>query len=57
VVQRAADDARTGGAETVFLHALDDDWPKELYAKLGFDPIGYVWSFVQPSAASVKSPV
>ena len=28
VVQRAADEARTGGAETVFLHALDDDWPK-----------------------------
>jgi len=56
VVQRAADEARTGGAETVFLHALDDDWPKELYAKIGFDPIGYVWSFVRPSAAS-KSPV
>ena len=57
VVQRAADDARTRSAETVFLHALDDDWPKELYAKLGFDPIGYVWSFVRPSSASVKSPV
>ena len=57
VVQRAADEARQAGAETVFLHALDDDWPKELYAKLGFDPIGYVWSFVRPSAASVKSPV
>jgi GNAT superfamily N-acetyltransferase len=57
VVQRAADAARDGGAETVFLHALDDDWPKALYAKLGFDPIGYVWSFVRPSAASVKSPV
>lgn len=56
VVQRAADEARAGGAELVFLHALDDDWPKELYAKLGFDPIGYVWSFVLPSASSVKSP-
>ena len=57
VVQRAADEARNGGAETVFLHALDDDWPKALYAKLGFDAIGYVWSFVRPSAVSVKSPV
>ena len=57
VVQRAADDARTVGADTVFLHALDDDWPKGLYVKLGFDPIGYVWSFVRPSSASAKSPV
>src|SRR4029078_5679572 len=57
VVQRAADEARQAGAETVFLHALDDGVPKELYAKLGFDPIGYVWSFVRPSAAPVKSPV
>jgi GNAT superfamily N-acetyltransferase len=57
VVQLAADEARSGGAETVFLHALDDDWPKELYAKLGFDPIGYVWSFVRPSSPSMKSPV
>lgn len=57
VVQRAADEARNGGAQTVFLHALDDDWPKELYSKLGFDAIGYVWSFVRPSATSVKSPV
>lgn len=56
VVRRAADEALAGGAELVFLHALDDDWPKELYAKLGFDPIGHVWSFVKPSPSSVKSP-
>lgn len=55
VVLRATDEARAAGAELVFLHALDDDWPKKLYAKLGFDPIGYVWSFVRPSS-SVKSP-
>lgn len=54
VVLRAADEALVGGAGLVFLHALDDDWPKELYAKLGFDPIGHVWSFVRPSS-SVKS--
>ncbi|MGZ8652203.1 MAG: GNAT family N-acetyltransferase [Actinomycetota bacterium] len=58
VVRRAANEAMVGGAALVFLHALDDDWPKELYAKLGFDPIGYVWSFVRPPGASssVKSP-
>jgi GNAT superfamily N-acetyltransferase len=50
VVRRAADEALAGGAELVFLHALDDDWPKELYTKLGFDPIGHVWSFVRPTA-------
>jgi Acetyltransferase (GNAT) family. len=55
VVQLAVDEALVAGAELVFIHALDDDWPKDLYAKLGFDPIGYVWSFVQPSAP-LKSP-
>lgn len=50
VVQLAVDEALAAGAELVFIHALDDDWPKDLYAKLGFDPIGYVWSFVKPTA-------
>ena len=56
VVRHAADQALADGADLVFLHALDDDWPKELYAKLGFDPIGHVWSYVRPSASAVKSP-
>jgi ribosomal protein S18 acetylase RimI-like enzyme len=55
VVQLAAKQASASGADLVFLHALDDDWPKELYARLGFDPIGHVWSFVRPPSA-VKSP-
>lgn len=55
VVQRAVDDAIAGGAKLVFLHALADDWPKELYAKLGFDPIGHMWSFVRPSDPQAKS--
>lgn len=56
VVQHAAAEASASGAGLIFLHALDDDWPKQLYAKLGFDPIGHVWSFVRPSSAAVKSP-
>jgi ribosomal protein S18 acetylase RimI-like enzyme len=58
VVRHAADVAVADGAELVFLHALDDDWPKELYAKLGFDPAGYVWSFVRPpmTSSAAKSP-
>jgi len=33
-------EARRAGAELVFLVADEDDWPKELYTRLGFDPIG-----------------
>jgi RimJ/RimL family protein N-acetyltransferase/predicted GNAT family acetyltransferase len=36
VVQHALDQA-SRSAELVFLQALADDWPRELYAKLGFD--------------------
>jgi ribosomal protein S18 acetylase RimI-like enzyme len=39
IVQRALDDARAT-AQTVFLEALADDWPRELYAKLGFVAAG-----------------
>jgi RimJ/RimL family protein N-acetyltransferase len=39
VVQCATDEARRTN-EVVFLEALADDWPRELYAKLGYDPIG-----------------
>jgi RimJ/RimL family protein N-acetyltransferase/predicted GNAT family acetyltransferase len=39
VVQHAMDDARTTN-EIVYLEALADDWPRELYAKLGFDVVG-----------------
>jgi GNAT superfamily N-acetyltransferase len=56
VVLRAVDEALAAGADLVFLHALDDDWPKALYARLGFDPIGYVWSFVRPPGPLGKSP-
>jgi RimJ/RimL family protein N-acetyltransferase len=39
VVQHALDEARaTHGL--VFLEALEDDWPRDLYAKLGFDIVG-----------------
>lgn len=47
VVLRAVEEARGSGAELVFLHADANDWPKHLYARLGFDPIGHMWSFVR----------
>jgi ribosomal protein S18 acetylase RimI-like enzyme len=40
VVLRAVDEARAGGADLVFLVADAEDWPKELYRRLGFDEIG-----------------
>jgi RimJ/RimL family protein N-acetyltransferase/ribosomal protein S18 acetylase RimI-like enzyme len=39
VVQHALDVARASN-DVVFLEALADDWPHELYAKLGFDVVG-----------------
>jgi hypothetical protein len=46
----AVREAREAGAGLVFLIADDADWPKELYAKLGFDPVGRFWQFTKPSA-------
>jgi GNAT superfamily N-acetyltransferase len=40
VVLRAIEVARDEGAGHVFIVTDDDDWPKELYARLGFDRIG-----------------
>jgi GNAT superfamily N-acetyltransferase len=45
-VSRALDEARNGGHGIVFLIANRDDWPKELYGKLGFDVVGEIWEFV-----------
>lgn len=40
VVLRAVEEARLAGAELVFLVADAEDWPKDLYRRLGFDEIG-----------------
>jgi len=41
----ALDAAADMGHELVFIIAADDDWPKDLYGRLGFDPVGHVWGF------------
>jgi GNAT superfamily N-acetyltransferase len=41
---RAADEA---GADLVFLVADEEDWPQQLYRRLGFDPIGRTYEFVR----------
>ena len=48
VVAHAARHGRNAGADLVFLIADEADWPKELYAKLGFDPLGRFWQFTKP---------
>ena len=47
-VSAAIDAAVEMGHRLVFIVADDDDWPKELYARLGFDPIGRAWAFTRP---------
>ncbi len=47
IVTKALDEAHTAEHELVFLLADDEDWPKELYAKLGFESVGRVWEFVR----------
>jgi ribosomal protein S18 acetylase RimI-like enzyme len=44
----ALDAATAAGHELVFIVAADDDWPKALYAKLGFEPVGRPWAFTRP---------
>ena len=41
--------SRESGHDLTFLLADRDDWPKELYSKLGFDEIGHVYEFIRPS--------
>jgi predicted GNAT family acetyltransferase len=47
-VSAAIDAAVEMGHRFVFIVADDDDWPKELYGRLGFDPVGRAWSLTRP---------
>jgi RimJ/RimL family protein N-acetyltransferase/predicted GNAT family acetyltransferase len=47
VVQHALEQARTAG-DLVFVEALADDWPKDLYTKLGFETVGERHLFLRP---------
>ena len=48
VVLRAAEEARSAGADLVFLVADAEDWPQHLYLQLGFEPIGHYWKLIAP---------
>jgi GNAT superfamily N-acetyltransferase len=47
-VSLAIDTALEMGHELVFIVADDDDWPKDLYGRLGFEPVGRAWAFTRP---------
>jgi ribosomal protein S18 acetylase RimI-like enzyme len=48
LVLRALQESRAAGNDLTFLLANRDDWPRELYRKLGFDEIGLVYDFLRP---------
>ncbi|WP_433508806.1 GNAT family N-acetyltransferase [Nonomuraea sp. CA-143628] len=39
--------AEAAGSELVFLLADADDWPKDFYERLGFEPVGHTHSFLR----------
>lgn len=47
VVLRAVEEARLAGADRVFIVADENDWPKRLYERLGFDQIGRIGDFLK----------
>jgi ribosomal protein S18 acetylase RimI-like enzyme len=47
VVSAATRASLESGNEITFLVADDEDWPKELYAKLGYEPIGRRYEFTR----------
>jgi GNAT superfamily N-acetyltransferase len=44
-VSRAVIRSKALGHDLTFLRAVHDDWPKNLYGKLGFDAIGMIYRF------------
>ena len=50
VVLAAIEAARRDGAEFVCLVADANDWPKELYGRLGFDTVGHYTKFFVPGS-------
>jgi GNAT superfamily N-acetyltransferase len=48
IVTRALAESRTVGHDFTFLVAEAEDWPKEMYRKLGFEAAGSIWDFLRP---------
>ena len=54
VVIRALEESKVAGNDMNFLVADDEDWPKELYLRLGFEPVGYLYEFLLAPPTSPK---
>ncbi|HEY2959522.1 MAG TPA: GNAT family N-acetyltransferase [Actinomycetota bacterium] len=48
LVLRALEEARRAGCDLAFLVADAEDWPKELYRRLGFEDLGRYVKFIRP---------
>lgn len=46
VIARALKESEDAGNTLDFLIADDNDWPKELYARMGYQPTGYMYEFL-----------
>ena len=57
VVLHVANASREIGNELTFLLAEENDWPKELYRKLGFDTVGRIWDFTRKPRDEAESGV
>jgi GNAT superfamily N-acetyltransferase len=47
IVTRALRESRAAGHDLTFLLADANDWPKELYSRLGFEATGSIWDFLR----------
>jgi ribosomal protein S18 acetylase RimI-like enzyme len=45
LISRAVELARDGGQDLTFIVADDNYWPKLLYERIGFRPVGRLWQF------------
>lgn len=54
VVLAAIQAARASGAAHIYIHADDNDWPKQLYGRLGFDPYARRWEFTREPPREVR---
>jgi GNAT superfamily N-acetyltransferase len=52
VVVAATGAALARGHELVFIIADDDDWPKRLYERIGYEVVGATWAFTVPDASA-----
>ncbi|MEA2581519.1 MAG: hypothetical protein QOE83_2411 [Actinomycetota bacterium] len=57
MVLRAASEGRTAGADMVFIEADAEDWPQQLYERLGFEHVGAYRGFLKaPGGAPSLGP-